>query len=154
MNIENRFEIIKQRAEKRSGVTLLEILLVVALIAVFAAVGAPVVFHNLNQSADTYMLDGLMAELEYARSMGLLDFKDYAVFKTTADSPVFECATRTRNLDGGVVFAENNTLYFNNLGRLVDASGNAETAKSLSLKAGTRVVGTLLVSPQGLIKRQ
>lgn len=132
----------------------MELLLVIALVAVVAAVGAPAVFHNFNRDADHYMIDGLMGELEYARSMGLYDLKNYAVFKTTANSPIFECATRTVRLEGNVVFNESQTLFFDQLGRLVDSSGNPLAATNISLRSGPRVVGIISVTPQGLIKKQ
>lgn len=140
----------------RQGVTLMELLLVVALIAVVSAVGAPTVYHNFARESDQYMIDSVLTEIEYARSMGLMDLPGYAMFETTANSSAFKCATQTRRLDGAVVFGESEYILFGKRGQLIDSATAIDlpTAKTLTVKADTRVVATVEITPAGLIRRQ
>lgn len=139
----------------RRGITLMELLLVIALIAIISAIGAPTVYHNFARESDQYMVDSVMTELEYARSMGLMDLPAYAMFETTADSSAFKCATQTKRLDGGVAFGESEFVLFGKRGQLIDSAGaDLAAAKTLTVKAATRVVGTVVITPAGLIRRQ
>lgn len=136
------------------GVTLMELLLVCALVAIVAALGAPTVYHNYVRESENHMIESLLVEIEYARSMGLTDLGDYATFRAIADSPNFECATQTKRLDGNVKFGESLLIRFDSLGRLIDTSGNPDSQKTLSLKSVDKTIGTVVISPNGLIKRQ
>lgn len=140
----------------RQGVTLMELLLVVALIAVVSAVGAPTVYHNFARESDQYMIDSVLTEIEYARSMGLMDLPGYAMFETTANSSAFKCATQTKRLDGAVVFGASEYINFGPRGQLIDpATGiDLSTAKTLTVRTNARVVATVEVTPTGLIRRQ
>lgn len=138
------------------GVTLMELLLVIALIAVISAIGMPTVYHNFTRDSEQHMIESVLVELEYARSMGLMDLPAYASFKTTAGSAEFECATQIKRLDGNVVFADSLTLYFGPRGQLINSAGDADltTDQTLSVKAADKVIGTAIITPAGLIKRQ
>ena len=138
------------------GFTLMELLLVVALVAVVSAIGMPTVYHNFARESEQHMIDSVIVEIEYARSMGLMDLPAYATFETTANSAVFICATQTKRLDGNVVFGESSFLKFGPRGQLQNAAGTVDetVAQTLSVKADTSVVGTVVVTPAGLIKRQ
>lgn len=138
------------------GVTLMELLLAIALIAVISAIGMPQVFHNFTRDSEQHMIESVLVELEYARSMGLMDLPTYATFKTTAGSAEFECATQTKRLDGNVVFVEGLTLRFGPRGQLINYTSGIDltTDQTLSVKAADKVIGTAVITPAGLIKRQ
>lgn len=139
----------------KHGITLIELLLVIALIAIISAIGAPAVYHNFNREADQNILQSVTSELEYSRSMGLMEYEGYSTFQTFANSDKFICATQTKRLEGNVSFETSEFFYFDHLGRLLDASGNLETAnRQFNLITDGRTVGTILITPAGLIKRQ
>ncbi len=138
----------------RSGVTIMELLLVVALIAIVSAIAMPTVYHNFTRESEQYMVDSVLVEVEYARSMGLMDLPAYATFKTAAGSGAFEVATQTKRLDGSVVFVESQEFGFSNLGKLLDADGtDSAAAKTLTVKAGSKNIGAVQITPAGLIRR-
>jgi prepilin-type N-terminal cleavage/methylation domain-containing protein len=138
------------------GVSLIELLLAVALIAVIAAIGMPTVYHNFVRESEQHVTDSVLLELEYARSMGLMDLPAYATFKTVSGKPDFECATQTKKLDGNVVFVQSEMFAFDNLGRLLESDGatRSTVAKTLSLRTADKVIGSIEITPAGLIKRQ
>ncbi len=138
------------RLNSRTAFTLMEMLLVIALLAVISAIALPTVYHDFSRRSKSCMVDSLILELEYARSMGLMDLSDYATFKCTAGSAEFATATQSKILDGNLVFADSVDFAFDSLGRPED-----KLEKNLSLKTiNNESVGTVIVTPAGLIKRQ
>lgn len=136
------------------GFSLMELLLVVALISIVAAVGMPTVYHNFVRESDSYMVDSLIVEIEYARSMGLMDLPAYATFKTIADTPNFECATQSKRLDGNVTFADSDFFQFDSRGMLIDVYGAPMAQRFITIRSAGEAKGTVIVTPAGLVKRQ
>lgn len=128
----------------------MELLLATALLSVVAAIGLPTVFHNFTQRSRDQMIDSVIVELEYTRSMGLMNFEDYSTFKTTEGEQIFIAASQTRRLDGNAFFSNTAEITFDELGR---PDPDASNELSLRLADGT-TIGTIEVLPAGLIRRK
>ena len=98
---------------KKSGVTLIELLLVIAILSVVAAVGFPTVWQNTGRRADQKTAQGVASDIEYVRSMALMDMPGFANAKFRKNDSKYEIATRTKELTGNYQVADNVTLNFN-----------------------------------------
>ncbi len=88
----------------RRGMTLMELLLTIALLAIVAAIGAPQVYNNLTGGVEKRIVWAAATDFEYARSMGLSDASAYADVEITAGSSEYKVATLTKMLDGKAKF--------------------------------------------------
>lgn len=100
----------------RRGVTLMELLLVVALLAIVAAVGAPQVYNNLVGGVEKRIVWAAATDFAYARSMGLADVSAYADVEITAGSGKYKVATQSKLLDGAATFDTTAAFRFNATG--------------------------------------
>ncbi|HNV69732.1 MAG TPA: DUF86 domain-containing protein [Candidatus Ozemobacteraceae bacterium] len=103
--LKKTLSVLSPRRSARRGVTLMELLLVVALLAIVAAVGAPQVYNNLVGGVEKRIVWAATTDFEYARSMGLSDAAAYADVEITAGSSQYQVATLTKMLDGEATFS-------------------------------------------------
>lgn len=143
----------------RRGFTLMELLLVVALLAIVAAVGAPQVYNNLVGGVEKRIVWAAATDFEYARSMGLADASAYADVKIIAGSSIYEVATQTKVLDGKASFGSTAAFRFcrnsRNLGEPGPIPGGPAAPTfpftvNVQSPAGTKV-GEITISASGLI---
>jgi len=134
-----------------TGFTLMELLLVISILAVTAAVAVPTVWKNLGRDVDVGMLRSIAADLEYARAMGLNDLSQYAGVQVGVGSDTLTFAQQSRKLEGGVQFDSAASFTFDGLGRPIGDAGLA--VQKLSLKNGPTGTeyGAVSVSKEGLV---
>jgi len=102
------------------GFTLMELLLVISIVAITAAVGFPTVYHDMNADADRQAIWAIATDIEYARSMGLSDLSKWAGcdFTPIAGKPgAYRFAGQIRRLDGYEFIATPASFTFNGRGQ-------------------------------------
>lgn len=130
----------------------MELLLVIAILAISAAVAVPTVWKNLGRDVDVGMLRSIAADVEYARAMGLNDLSKYAVVQVGVGSTTLTFAQQARKLEGGTQFDSLASFTFDGRGRPIDTAG-ANVAQTLSVKNSptSAAYGSIEVSKEGLV---
>lgn len=130
-----------------SGVTLIELLLIVAILSVAAAIGLPTVWQNTGKRADMKTVQGLASDIEYVRSMALMDMPGFANAQFTASESKYKVATLTRELTGNYQISNNATLNFTSSGRLL----SDDVTINIKRKTGGSDIAHVTVASSGYI---
>lgn len=103
---------------RRAGVTLIELLTVVAIITILFLVAIPILIGNPDQRQLRSAADLFTADLRYARSLAQSESsRVFIVFDTSVDSTQIELPWVDQDLDGQNDLALGDTVY--NLGTMV-----------------------------------
>jgi prepilin-type N-terminal cleavage/methylation domain-containing protein len=89
------FETVTPGSVKAGGFSLLELLMVLLILGIFAAVSAPAISRLLNTITVRDRTQGIVSTLRYARLKSISTGQKVRVVLNTADGPVFQ-------LSGGV----------------------------------------------------
>lgn len=138
------------RLRHKTGVTLVELLLFVAIISIAAAVGFPTVWQDTGKRADMKTVQGLASDIEHVRSMALMDLPGFANAKFAANSSKYEVAIKTKELSGNYVIESltNPNFSFNPNGTL---STGAPISINIKRGTGGSTISHVDIASSGLI---
>ncbi len=102
--------------KSRKAFTIMELLLVISLVAIVAAVAIPTFYTDTGKRADAKAIQSLAYDIEYARSMGLLDLPGFSQVVFTAGSNKYEVATKSFELSEDYIVNSTAVIDFDSNG--------------------------------------
>lgn len=132
----------------RSGVTLMELLLVVAVLAVLAPITVPVVSSYSSVSKDMAVTHQVIDMVSHTRSMGLMGRKAEALITFENASSAFEIGGSKNNLPDGFTLGNfkvngvntaNMSVAFDISGNIVCNGGVAASASVDLMHSGVKI---------------
>ncbi|MTI94924.1 MAG: prepilin-type N-terminal cleavage/methylation domain-containing protein [Firmicutes bacterium] len=113
------------------GFTLIEVLVVVAIIAILAAIATPIILGRINQAREASD-EALASTLENALALYLVDKDaDPSIDTVTLNATGFPDELKILWTDHGNDYLDNKTIEF--LGNNTDESGNTVTGRVLTI---------------------
>ena len=137
----------RQRSPWRQGFTLSELMIVILVIGIMAAVSAPPFFRYIQSNRLQTNTDRMVADLQLGRAMAIANSQILSFQATPAGyqllDPVTNDVLRTRNFDHGLALDANFTVNFFPWG-MADA-----TVMVISNNSGARQIDVL---PTGMVE--
>ncbi len=126
--------------------TLVELLLVIALVSIVAGIGITATYQDMARAARARAVAAVAADFTYARSLALRDLGTWAGVVVTAGSNRYNCASQTRFVEAALRFDTNRTVTF-------DASGTPSWAGVLTLSDSIGPAGRIeIVDTTGIVR--
>ncbi|MBF0409849.1 MAG: prepilin-type N-terminal cleavage/methylation domain-containing protein [Candidatus Riflebacteria bacterium] len=125
-----------------SGITLIELLLVVSILAIISAVALPAAYQDINARINRNILATLKSDIEYARSMALLDMSEYSQVVLAGNSYTFAKQNKIFAADYSFGIG---TIAFNNIGKPLSSF------ITIDVSFAGKEFGTINVSESGMV---